>query len=140
MFQPIISAYVIIKWIGAWSQFDGVASVCLFLGICIFAGLVFVTSLISPGAFRAISALINNGGGGLGVLLSPILWLIFFTLYLLGLVDWLVSLHILESNKGYLLSHKSPSAFDIVALVIVIAMFVSSILKVRKIIKGNGPS
>lgn len=131
MIQAILAAYVIIKWIGAWSLFEGTAAVCLYSGLCVFAILFYIVSLLSRSTLSAIGALVNDGG--LGIFVAPGLWILFFILYPLGLVDWLVSLHILEGNKGYLLSHQTPTTFDVIVLLLMILIFVMPIIKLWRI-------
>lgn len=122
MVQAILFAYVVIKWVGAWSIFEGTASVCFSAGLCIFAAASYVGSLLSRGTLASVAALIDDAGG-YGLIITPILWILFFILYPLGLVDWLVFLHALKSNQGYLFSHQSPTTFDIIALILLVILF-----------------
>lgn len=135
MIQAILTAYVIVKWIGAWSLFEGIAAVCLYSGLCIFALLFYIGSLLSRSTLGAVGALVNDGG--LGIFIAPALWILFFTLYPLGLVDWLVALHILKNNQGYFFSHATPSTFDMIALALTIIIFAAPFFKVWKASKDS---
>jgi hypothetical protein len=79
--------------------------------------------------------LIGEGPGGYGIILGPVLWILFFILYPFGLGDWLVAFHILNSPQGLLFSGEDPSLLDINLLIFFIIMLVSVILKVRKLLK-----
>lgn len=107
-------------------------------GICLFATVGFIGSLFRPlGLLRLIAAFVDDAGTGIGPLITPILWLIFFILYPLGLVDWLVALHWLDSNMGYLLSHESPSLVDVLTLILALYMFAASFGRIRKLFKSD---
>jgi hypothetical protein len=137
MVKALLTGYVVIKWFGAWSLYSGVAQIFLYSGLCIFALTSFLVSLVSPSALRALSVLIGDEPGGYGVLVTPSLWILFFVFYPLGLVDWLVNLHILDTNQGYLLSHQTPSDFDIFMLILLVLMSLPTVLKLRKLLKKS---
>jgi hypothetical protein len=138
MLQPLLGAYVVVKWIGAFSLLGGAASACLLSVICLFATVGFIGSLLRPlGLTRLIAAIADDGGTGLGPLISPILWTVFFILYPLGLVDWLAALHFLDSNQGYLFSHRTPTLLDDAALLLFLAIFFSSAKRMWKLFKND---
>lgn len=91
--------------------------------------------MLSPGSLRALGMLIGEGPGGYGIILGPVLWILFFILYPLGLVDWLVALHALKSPQGLLFSGETPCAIDVIALILFFVTIISIILKVRKLFK-----
>lgn len=138
MIQALLTAFVVIRWLGAWSLFGRFAGTCLYSILCIFALVTFFTSLINPGSLRALSLLIGDGPGGYGILTAPLFWLLFFILYPLGLVDWLADLRVLNSNEGILFSHQPPTFWDIAALLLLLLMSFFSLRKFWKIITNSG--
>lgn len=91
--------------------------------------------MLSPGSLRALGLLIGEGPGGYGIIVGPVLWILFFLLYPLGLVDWLVALRALKNPQGLLFSGEDPSILDIILLVFFIVMASSAILRVGKLLK-----
>lgn len=129
MIQVVLVAYVVIKWFGAWSLYEG-GTACFTPGLCIFALIVYFGSLLSRGTMVSLGSFINDGG--IGIFIAPTLWILFFILYPAGLVDWLVNWHVLGSNQGYLLSHVKATPFDIAMLVLAIFFFLSPFFKLWK--------
>lgn len=135
MIQPILFAYFVIKWIGAWSQFEGSTATFLYSILCVSGILIFLVGLTGRGTVVSLGALINNGA--IGIFVGPILWILFFMFYANGLVDWLVNWNILETNQGYLMSDATPSTVDIVILAVTILLFVSPLFRLVKIMRED---
>lgn len=124
MIQALLTAYVVIKWVGEWSLLSEKMGDAFLSGLCFLALFTFVLSFLSPYKIRSLAALFDSENRSFGVLVTPGIWILFFVLYPHGLVDWLVSIHLLANNEGYLLSHQWPSGFDIFALVLDLILFI----------------
>ncbi|MBV6392445.1 MAG: hypothetical protein KPEEDBHJ_01667 [Anaerolineales bacterium] len=135
MIHAFLTIYFVVRWVGAWGQFNVVVSTLLYSVTCVFALTAFIVSMLSPGSLRALGLLIGEGPGGYGIIVGPVLWILFFLLYPLGLVDWLVALRALKNPQGLLFSGEDPSILDIILLVFFIVMASSAILRVGKLLK-----
>jgi len=135
MIQALLTAYVVIKWVGEWSLLSEKMGEVFLSGLCFLALFTFVLSFLSPYKIRSLAALFDSEDRKFGVLVAPGIWILFFILYPQGLVDWLVSIHLLANNEGYLLSHQWPSGFDIFALILDLILFI--LLPLRRFFNIN---
>jgi len=133
MIKPILFAYFVIKWVGAWSQFEGAGARWLYGGLCVSGLLIFLFGLLTRGTFMSLGAFINDGA--IGIFVGPILWILFFILYPLGLVDWLANWNWIDSNQGYLLSHASPPTADLVILAVSLLIIASPLFAFFKVMR-----
>lgn len=124
MIQAILTAYVIVKWIGEFNLLSEKGGEMFLSVLCFLANIGIVLPMFTPGGLRRLAALFNSENRRYGVLYGPILWILFFILYPSGMVDWFVSVGVLENNQGYWFSHETPGGFDIFALILVLLMFV----------------
>lgn len=90
MLQFIATVYIVLYWIGPWSQIPGFPAVILFL-LLITNGIVsYLESWVCNFsiAIKVITILLTGGLSLLSIILLPILWILFISLYLMGLLNW----------------------------------------------------
>lgn len=125
MIKALLTAYVVIKWVGELRLLSETAGEVFLSVLCILPLFTFILSFVlSPYKRISLAALFDPEHRKFGVLVEPALWILFFVLYQNGLVDWLVSAGWLEHSEGYILSHETPSRFDIFALAVDLILFI----------------
>jgi len=132
MLHLLLCAYILVKWVGAFSQLHWLAGGVVIIGMLFFARISVLSSLNGPwGLAKLVKLILTLGGSMLEWCLLPALWLVLILLYIFGVVDWLVMLNVIESNQGYILSHARPPVLDIVLLIFTIYTFIASIVRVN---------